>query len=131
MAPGVAIVRSPADVFRRLEEAERVPVLVRHAEGSLHKVPAGSASLFPRVGPEPAKKERKFALKRTVRFSLRFPDAEMLDLFRKASLHLKQVLPLDRKSLSVTYSRKEEPAVEQALRALKGKYDFVVQEELS
>ncbi len=133
VSPAVAIVRSPEDLFRELEKAERVPVKLRHADGCLRKVPPGSSSLFPRVEapdtPKKGKRESRVALKRTALFTLRFPDAGMFEAFRKASLDLKRVLPADGKSLSITYSRKEEGFVEEALKALKARYDFKVQDE--
>lgn len=134
VSSGVAVVRSPAEVFRELEDAERVPIKVDHPDAFLRMVAAGSSSLFvekveKRGTKSPPRKERGAVLKRTVRFSLQFPDAEMLDTFRKAALDLKCVLSTNRESLSVAYSKKEEGVVRAVLESLKARYDFRIEDE--
>jgi hypothetical protein len=133
VSPSVAIVRAPGELFRELEKADRVPVRLRHADGSLQKVPAGCTTVFPRAeiaeGLQKGKRERRLILKRTARFTINFPDAGMLEAFRKALLDRKRVLPAGEKALSVTYSRKDQAFVEEALKSLKPGYDFKVEDE--
>jgi len=131
VSPCMAIVRSPEDLFREFEEAEGVPIKVRHPDGSLGTLPPGSTSRFQvRQGIEDRpKRGRKAALKRSVRFTLRFPDAGLFDSFLKTSLEMNHVLSIDAKGLSVTYSRKEEGIVQEVLKVLQARYDFTVQDE--
>ena len=68
-------------------------------------------------------------MKRSVRFTLRFPDAGLFDSFLKTSLEMNHVLSIDAKGLSVTYSRKEEGIVQEVLKVLQARYDFTVQDE--
>ena len=114
-----------------LEQAELVPQRIKHRETVLLRAPAGSSSLFaeetrPKAAAE---KKPKAVLKRSVHYTLRFPDAAMLEAFRKAALDLSRVFPVEAKSLSVTYSRKDEETVRAAIEKLRPQHDFRIEED--
>jgi hypothetical protein len=131
IGPGLAVVRSPEEVFKALEKAERVPQRIQHREAVLLHAPAGSSSLFAeeRQPKAAAEMKPKAVLKRSVLYTLRFPDAAMLEAFRKAALDLNHVFAVEAKSLSVTYSRKDEETVRAALEKLKPQRDFRIEDE--
>jgi hypothetical protein len=131
VGPGLSVVRSPGEVFDALEKAELVPQRIQHQESVLLRAPAGSSSLFAeeRRPKAAAEKKPKAVLKRSVHYTLRFPDAAMLEAFRKAALDLSHVFPVEAKSLSVTYSRKDEETVRAALEKLRPQRDFRIEED--
>lgn len=130
VSPGIAVVRSSGKVFAALEKAELVPERLAHG-AALRRLPAGSSSLFAsKERPVAAAKAKpKAVLRRSVRFSLRFPDRPFFIAFRKASLDRACVLEADERSLTVTYSKGEEPVVREVLQAIKAQRDFRIQED--
>ncbi len=118
ISPHFALVRSPEELFRRLEAAEKVPLEIRHSADAL-VAPAGARSRVAPGAPPPRAAARKPAkIRRSVQTTLWFTDAEAHAAFSRILLDAKCVVPTDTRALTVTYGKEAEPLVKEGLKKL-------------
>ena len=101
VGPGLALVRTPAKLFGRLETAELAPRLVSHPAATLKALAAGTPSRLATQASAPRAKRaerRAVTISRQVRTTLRFPDNATFEIVRKALLDNQCVLPSDPKA---------------------------------
>lgn len=107
---------------------EQVPIRIRHADQSL-AVPAGVKSCLAASAPprKPAAK-KAVKLKCRIQTTLWFPDAETHEAFARLLLDAKCVVPVDRRALTVTHSKKAEPLVQECLKKFSQRYAVKVED---
>ena len=125
----LALVRQGEKLYQHLEVTERVPILIRHADQSL-VTPAGvKSSLAASPPPRQPAAKKAVKLKCRTQTTLWFPDAETHDAFARLLLEVKCVVPVDRRALTVMYSKKTEPLVRECLKKFK-QHHVVAMEEM-
>ena len=124
-APSLRIVHSPDALFAHLEEAELVPLRVKHAASSLSPLPRGAHTLFPKRSvarkPKP-KRETTLNLMRSTVITLHFPDGEPLEAFRKALLDARCPIKVGEEELTLTFSKRYEAQVTAVIQSLDKRY---------
>ncbi len=130
ISPNLALVRSPDDLYARLERGEQVPIQVQHKPGALAAPPDKIPSLFTakRAAPASAPAPRKLTVRRHVEITLRFPDAETHAAFAKALLDAKCAVATDFVALTLSYPKSLEPQIQETLKALSQRFPIRLQE---
>jgi hypothetical protein len=125
ISPTLRIVHSPDVLFVRLEEAELIPLRVRHDETALRPLPDKARTIFVKKSqvtkPKPEKQE-EVILKRQTTIILHFPDRKVLNTFRKALLDARCPVEVDQHNLTIAFARQVEPQVARVIKSLESKY---------
>ncbi|MBV7339650.1 hypothetical protein KFU94_67845 [Chloroflexi bacterium TSY] len=124
------IVHSPAKLFTALEEAELVPLSVRHLDARLRSIPKGARTIF-RQKHKPAakpKKKQSVALKRQTQVTLFFPDGKTLDAFNVALTSAGCVTERNTKELMLKYDVQIEEQVAKVLKELEKEYKIQIED---
>jgi hypothetical protein len=118
------IVKEPKNLFGKLEEAELVPMLVKHSDKAFRPLPDGVKSRFPKKSDMLAKRKKKktVTLKRKTVITLYFPDKMVFERCSKALIQERCDIEMNRKNKSISYSREEEKQINSALKTLKKEY---------
>ncbi len=128
ISPNLALVRQADKLYKQLEANELVPVLIFHADAAL-ATPAGVKScLAPARAPHRPPGKKAVKLKRSIRTTLLFADAEAHAAFTRILLDAKCAVPADRHALTVSYPRKAEPQVKECLKKLNQEYAVAVED---
>ena len=123
-----ALVRSPEEMYARLEREEQVPILVAHQPAKLVAPPDQIPSLFAVKRAAPAARPPKLTVRRQVEITLRFPDAETHAAFAKALLEAKCVVATDFAALTVSYPKSLEAQVRATFQALSERFPLRLQD---
>ena len=135
VAPGLRIVRAPAEVRAGLELAGKAPLWVEHSATKLAPLPPAVKSVFPRQVAAPAVEETQaqtrppLALLRQTMVTLRFPDDAALEACAKTLLDARCPVEMNRATSSLTYAGRYQPQVDKALQALGDSYTITVTDE--
>lgn len=124
ISPTLRIVASPGDLTEPLEQAERVPLLMKHDYRALKPLPKSANSLFPKQteGSRPKTSRLKVSLKREVRVTLQFPSTELLEVFRQGLSQARCALEVDRTRRTITFPQSCEVHVKDIVRRIKDDY---------
>jgi hypothetical protein len=123
------IVRQPKKLFEHLEQAQKVPVYVKHSDHAFKSLGDTVQSKFSakkRAKKSASRKKRKFTLKRTVHLILEFPDKAMFEAFTNALLNKGHALDTNKQARTVSYSQKDEALIKDVLNSLKKKFPAVI-----
>lgn len=126
IAPNLRIVKSPQQLFTQLEEAEQVPLLVKHGRSALRSLPKMARTLFPKVSPKTETKSRrqKAVIKRQISVTLHFPDKELLELFRKHLLDARCPVQVDQTRCTLSFPQGFEQHLKAISRRLSKDYQI-------
>lgn len=130
-APGIRLVRSPDKLFAALEQAECMPLRVKHSDAAWSPVPRNARSRFPKrqaAAEKPQRTKTRVKLLRVTRVQLQCPDREFLGMLRQVLLEAKCPVEADRDSLTLLYSKTYESQVSQAVRALRKEYQITIED---
>jgi hypothetical protein len=123
ITPTLKIVRSPAALFVRLEEAGQVPLLVNHPENGLQPLPDETKTLFAKKSKLAKTKEKQpVLLKRETAVTLHFPTDEILEEYRRALVQARCPLTVNKDNRTLTYSQRHRALAETAFQSLQRKY---------
>ncbi len=128
ISPDFAIVRSAEKLYQHLEERERVPLRIRHSDKLLAVPESVQSHLAPSARPRGAPGKKSVNVKRSVRTTLWFADADAHAACCKILLDAKCALPTDRRALTITYPRNVEPLVKECLKKLGEEYSVAVED---
>ena len=108
IASTLRIVQSPEQLFIRLEEAEQVPLLVKHGERALQPLPRTARTIFPRISPKTETRARRqqAVIKRQVWVTLHFPEEALLELFRKDLLAVRCPVQVDQARRTISFPQR-------------------------
>jgi hypothetical protein len=125
ITPTLKIVRSPAALFVRLEEAQQVPLLVNHPENTLQALPDEAKTLFAKkskVAAAKAKEKPVALLKREISITLHFSSEAILEEYRRALVQARCPVIVNKDNRTLTYSQRHQALAEIAFQALQRKY---------
>lgn len=123
ISPNIRIIRSPDELFARLENAELVPLLVDHSGSSFHTLPGEATTVFPNKSRAPkAKKKEKITLQRRTTIRYYFPSKDIFELFLKNLLNSRCHVEADRANLAITFPDGYSSCLEEVIKGLKKKY---------
>lgn len=124
ISPTLRIVASPGDLTEPLEQAERVPLLMKHDVPALKPLPKSANSVFPKQAERSRSKTSrlKVSLKREVRVTLQFPSTELLEVFRKGLSQARCALEVDRTRRTISFPHSCEVHVKDIVRQIKEDY---------
>ncbi len=131
IAGGVTIVRSPEELFSRLEEDEKTPMMVKHSSKSFRPLPREAKTAFPKKSSPSARKKKKkksVTLKRKSFITLYFPSKEIFELFLKHLLDARCPAEAEKSGLAITISDHHAPLVKTVIKALKKEYVIKIED---
>lgn len=131
ISPRIRIVRSPGRLSAALEEAELVPLRVKHRASALAPLPEKARTIFA-TGAQVARPKEKqvVTLRRAVAITLHLPTRELLEEFRKGLVAARCPVEVDQHNLAVTFSHRHEPQVKKIIKALEKEYTIRVEDLL-
>ncbi|MCP4370073.1 MAG: hypothetical protein GY797_18445 [Deltaproteobacteria bacterium] len=123
------IIRAPASVFVRLEEAEQVPLLITHPENGLKPLPDKAKTIFVKKSKlaAKAKKKQTVVLKRETAITLHFPTQEILEEYRRAMVRARCPITVDKNNQTLTYSEQHQAPAKAALKSMQKKYRIKIE----
>jgi len=118
------IVKEPKNLFGKLEEAELVPMLVKHSDKAFRSLPDGVKSKFPKKSDILARRKKKktVTLKRKTVITLYFPDKMVFEKCSKALIQKRCDIEMNRENKSISYSGKKQKEINSVLKTLKKEY---------
>jgi hypothetical protein len=122
ISPAIHIVSRPRELFEHLEQAELVPLWVRHGERSLQSLSRSASTAFPKVSARPKPKARKVSLRRELRITLHFPSTEILEIFRKGLAQARCAVEVDRSQRTISFPKSCEEHVKDIVKRVKDTY---------
>jgi hypothetical protein len=129
----VRLIRQPDDAFHTLEQAERVPLSIRHDDNRFMPLFPPARTRFPKQkeARQPAKQKSKPALtlQRETYVRLSAPSAETYEQLRAALLEQRCLFTADPPHYAITYARSYQPQVDAALAALRQRYTIQIDEK--
>lgn len=132
ISDNVRLIRQPDQTFNALEQAERVPLAIRHHEDRFTPLPVAARTLFPKQkeAKQPPKRKRKPALtlQRETHIRLTAPSAETYEKLRAALLKQRCLFTADAPQYAITYARQYQPQVDAALAALRQHYVIQIED---
>lgn len=130
ITPTLRIVRSPASMFVRLEEAEQVPLLISHPENGLKPLPDKAKTIFVKKSKLAAKTKKKqtVVLKRETAITLHFPTQEILEEYRRAMVRARCPITVDKDRRTLTYSEQHQTPAEAAFKSMQKKYRIKIED---
>ncbi len=131
IAPGLALVHSPEDLYLRLESAEQAPLWVKHEPAIFKPLPSGARTIFVTeipVAATPPPPKRWAELRRETRMTLHFPTGydDLLEKFRKALVEARCSVEVDKAQRTITYAKRYEGQVAGVIEGLKDEYEIQV-----
>ncbi len=128
MAKGLSLIQDPEGLFAELETSKAVPLLIKHPERSLKALPEGARTSFPQAGKKKKTRKKSVQLKRSTWITLYCPDKEFFETFSQALIQAKCAFEPDRRSLALSYPKREQKEVETALKGLQAGYHIRIKE---
>jgi hypothetical protein len=124
ISPALRIVKDPKNLFGKLEEAELVPILVKHSDKAFRSLPDCVKSRFPKKSDMLAKRKKKktVTLKRKTVITLYFPDKSVFEKCSKALIQKRCDIEMNRENKSISYSGEKQKEINSALKTLKKEY---------
>jgi hypothetical protein len=125
---GIDVVRSPAACYPELEKQRLAPLRIKHGDKSFAPLPPKTHSVFPRkvAGKKRSEPKPKVTLMRVTRVQLMCPDGDFLDRLQRLLAEKNCPVETDRKRLSLAYSNQHDKEVNEALRALRKKFEVTI-----
>ena len=131
VAAGIRLVHSPGKLFDELERRELMPVRIKHGNQAFAPLPKSVRTRFPKesAGRErPREPKPRVTLTRVTRVQLVCPDRELLDRLYGLLLECQCPTEIDRRNLTLTYSKQYESAAANAIRQLKTEYRLEIED---
>jgi hypothetical protein len=124
ITPSLRIVRSPEELFSKLEEQELVPLLVKHTEKSLKPLPDKARTVFAKITKARPERKRKklFVLKRKTSITLHFPAKSLFEKCRKALIRQRVPVEIEPSVNTITYLSQHKALVASTLKTLEKDY---------
>ncbi len=123
ISPAIRIVRSPDRLFTALEEAQLVPLRVKHRASALTPLPEKVRTVFATTTRQARPKKREAAtLKRAVAITLHLPTRNLLEKLRKELVAARCPIEVDQQNPAITFSQQYEPQVKKIIKELAKDY---------
>ncbi len=115
-----ALIADPKELYADLEDADVIPIFLRHHQNKLSKAPQGTKSLF--AAKKTKASTKKEIITRSISVTLCFPSKSLFDDFLKDLLGASILLASNKSKLSFTYSNEQAEKVLPVLNAFKKKH---------
>lgn len=128
ISPTIKLIRSPNKLFKKLEQAEVVPLRVKHSDSTLKRLPEKANTTFGTKSSVVKPKEKpRVTLKRETTVTLHFPTTELLERFCKELVYVSCPAEPDKNRRTVTYSTRYETEVKAVLKVVGKAYNISIQ----
>jgi hypothetical protein len=125
ITPQMRLTHAPTALLAELEAAGRMPIWIKHGDNAFARVPAGAQTIFrPKTvarPPAPAEKPT-VEVRREMQITLHLPTEEVWERVRKTLADARCSISADRGLRTITYMRRYEAQVMEALKALETAY---------
>jgi len=126
IAPNLRIVKTPSQLYEQLEQAELVPLKVRHENDALHTLPKTAKTVFPKdtaAKKAPPKAKRKpVILTKQVMVTIHFPDNALLEIFRKDLLEVGCPVEVDSTRQTMTFPQAYDKQIKDIIKRVSKEY---------
>jgi hypothetical protein len=124
ITPNLRLIRQPEKAYQALQQAERVPLIIRHGDGRFTNPPAKARTIFPKAAKEKPKRKTKkrIVVQRETRLILYAPTTAFYEELRAELLKQRCIFEPDQAHLAIAYSQAYKPQVDAALKALRQRY---------
>ena len=128
LSPSLRLVRSPDDLFSRLEKDKRVPMLITHGPNAFTAPPDGVKSVFTRKKKKGKKTKTKALMTITKKpfITLLFETDPFLDAFVKALIREKCTVEINKTKRSITYAAEQKKQLDAVMKQLKKRYQIKI-----
>ncbi|MBF0288724.1 MAG: hypothetical protein HQM14_12970 [SAR324 cluster bacterium] len=124
----INLIHSPQKLFNKLEQAELMPVMLKHQRMQFCSLPSAAKTIFSKTTPQTKKTRQSITLKREVFTILYFPSEKLLQIFRKALLKVHCPIEVDPVGNSLRYPQKFEKEIKQIIQQLKQEYQIKIKD---
>jgi hypothetical protein len=130
IAPTLRLVRAADKLFPTLEANHRAPLRIQHPADGFAPLAESAASLFPKVSAEAEaeRKPRPLKVSRSVAVTVKFPDEESFDSFRKTLAELRCPFQSDLKTRTVSFDQQYQPKFDEAILKLQDTFSIESEE---
>jgi hypothetical protein len=120
------LVRGGENLFSTLEVNARAPLRVQHAADGFTPLAESAISLFPKASAveEVDRKPRPLKMSRSVAVTIKFPDEESFDAFRKTLAELRCPFQSDLKSRAISFDQQHQPKFDEAIFKLQDTFSI-------
>lgn len=121
IAPTLRLVRGGDKLFSTLEVNARAPLRIQHPADSFAPLAESAVSLFPKASAEAEaeRKPRPLKLSRSVAVTVKFPDEESFDTFRKTLAELRCPFQSEPKTRAISFDQSYQPKFDEAVQQLQ------------
>jgi hypothetical protein len=121
IAPTLRLVRAGEKLFSTLEVNSRVPLRIQHPADRFAPLAESAVSLFPKESAETEadRKPRPLKVSRIVAVTVKFPDEESFDSFRKTLAELRCPFQSDLKNRAISFDQEFQPKFDEAILKLQ------------
>ena len=121
IAPTLRLVHASEKLFSTLEVNSRVPLRVLHSADGFAPLAESTVSLFPKASAveEADRKPRPLKVSRIVAVTVKFPDEESFDAFRKTLAELRCPFQSDLKTRAISFDQQYQPKFDEAILKLQ------------
>lgn len=125
IGPQVRLTHAPTALLAELEAAGRMPMWIKHKDDAFARLPDGAQTIFRRktAAEPPAPVEKPTVeVRRETQITLHLPSEEVWERVRKALADARCSISAERGLRTITYMRRYEAQVQEALKALETVY---------
>jgi hypothetical protein len=121
ITPTLRLVGASEKLFSTLEVNSRVPLRVQHSADGFAPLAESTVSLFPKASAveEVDRKPRQLKVSRSVAVTVKFPDEESFDAFRKTLAELRCPFQSDLKTRAISFDQQYQPKFDEAILKLQ------------
>ncbi len=129
ISPALRIVKAPNQLYAQLEQAELVPLLIKHGKYALQPLPKTARTLFPKVSARAKTKaqRKKVTIRRQVLVTLQFPGEELLEIFRKDLLAARCPIQVDQARRTISFPQNYESHIKTIIKRHNKAYQIQLQ----
>ena len=124
ITPKLRLIRQPEKAFHALQQAERIPLTIKHGAGRWTPLPTKARTIFPKAAKEKPKRKTKtrVVVGRETRLILYAPTTAFYEDLRAELFKQRCIFEPDQAHLAIAYAQAYKPQVDAALKALRQRY---------
>lgn len=121
IAPTLRLVRAGEALFSKLEANAYAPLLIQHPASGFAPLAESAISLFPKKPAEEnaPRKPKSLGVSRSIAITVKFPDDESFDAFRKALAELRCPFQSDLKLRTISFDQQFQAKFDEAVQQLQ------------
>ena len=129
ITPTLRLVRAGAKLFPTLEANVYAPLLIQHTAGGFAPLAESAISLFPKelAAEDVHRMPRQVKVSQTVAITVKFPDEESFDSFRKTLAELRCPFQSDLKTRAISFDQQFQAKFDEAVQQLRDTFAIQVE----